>query len=278
MPGQSSTFPAGDGTTLHEIRWTPPSGTPSRSVVVLVHGYGEHIARYEHVGEALAKAGFTVVGADLRGHGASGGTRGFCNSFAEYLDDLALLIGRNTAAGTPPLLLGHSFGGLISTRFVLERPTATKALALSSPFFALKLAVPKVKVLAARAASTIYPKLALPSGLRGADVSRDPVEIQKYDSDPLNNKNATARWFTETSRTQEEVFARAGEIRVPVLALHGGGDRIADPQRTEALMGRVTSDKTHETLPGQFHEIFNEPAEDRAVTISRFKDWLLQKA
>ena len=266
-----TTLTTSDGLSLYTRAWEP-SGPP-RARVALVHGYGEHIDRYAHVGDALAQAGFYVLGADLRGHGKSGGVRGFCNHFREYLDDLSILL---EAVGGRPLVVGHSFGGLISARYCIEYPDRISALALSSPFFKLKLEVPIFKVWMAQAASSLYPKLALPSGLRGADVTRDPELSALYDVDPLNNKNATARWFTETQAAQREVDRRASEIRVPCLVMPGAADRVADPARSQQIFSRLGSaDKTLRLLPGQFHEIFNEPPQDRAEALKILTDWLI---
>jgi hydroxymethylbilane synthase len=45
--------------------------------VLLVHGYGEHIGRYQHVIDFLNQHGFEVWGYDARGHGHSGGLVGY---------------------------------------------------------------------------------------------------------------------------------------------------------------------------------------------------------
>jgi alpha-beta hydrolase superfamily lysophospholipase len=275
-----ATFNANDGTNIHEVVW-PAEGTAHASVV-LVHGYGEHIGRYSHVAKALTQAGFHVRGTDLRGHGQSGGTRGYCDRFGEYLDDLSQLIGRarENAPELPIFLLGHSFGALIATKFLIDRPTAGVAgLALSSPYFALKLQVPKAKVIAGRIMSKLYGKMALPAGLKGEDVSRDPEIQANYDKDPLCNKKATARWFTEASDAQDFVLANASRLTLPLLLLAGGADPIADPARSEQVFGQVgSSDKTLEVLPGQKHEIFNELAEDRKKTLDRVAAWLTTHA
>src|SRR5581483_3125752 len=184
-----------DGTSLHHSIWQADA---PRAVVALLHGYAEHIARYEHVARALNAAGITVHGCDLRGHGRSAGPRGHIDRFDDYLDDARALVTAARSEKLPLFVLGHSNGGLIATHHVLRQPEGIAGLVLSSPFFGLKLAVPAVKVMAARVASRVYPRLALPSGLHGADVSRDPTVQADYDRDPLNNKAATARWFTET--------------------------------------------------------------------------------
>jgi len=57
-----------------------PVGTPKASIM-LVHGHGEHIARFDHVAAALTDKGYAMLGFDLRGHGKSGGSRGHTPSY-----------------------------------------------------------------------------------------------------------------------------------------------------------------------------------------------------
>ncbi|HEX4460204.1 MAG TPA: alpha/beta hydrolase [Polyangia bacterium] len=268
-----SFFQSHDGTQLHERAW-PTSGEP-RAVVVIVHGYGEHIGRYDATARALADAGFTVRGFDLRGHGQSGGVRGHCSKFSEYLEDVDAEVVRARGENLPLFLLGHSFGGLIASQWALAHPEELAGLTLTSPFYGLALAVPAAKVLAGKIASRIYPSLALPSGLKGVDVSRDP-EIQKaYDADPLNNKNATARWFTETSAAQVDLEARAPQLTLPVLMIAGGADGIASSKQAKVVFDRFGSrDKTFRLLDGQRHEVLNELPADRAKTLQEIAEWL----
>ena len=56
-------------------RWRP---TPSaRGAILIVHGYGEHSGRYEHVFTALNARGFSCLGIDYRGFGQAKGRRAF---------------------------------------------------------------------------------------------------------------------------------------------------------------------------------------------------------
>ena len=55
-----------DGLRLHLQRWPAPG--VAHGTVQIVHGLGEHIARYEAVARALNAAGWHVSGHDHRGH------------------------------------------------------------------------------------------------------------------------------------------------------------------------------------------------------------------
>jgi alpha-beta hydrolase superfamily lysophospholipase len=268
-----SFFQSRDGTQLHEETW-PAQGKPLASVVI-VHGYGEHIGRYDETGRALAAAGFSVRGLDLRGHGQSAGVRGFCNRFDEYLDDVDAIVARARSEKLPLFVLGHSFGALVAPFYVLGHPGTVAGLVLTSPFWKLALAVPPAKVLAGKIASRIYPKLGLPSGLKGNEVTRDPEIAAIYDRDPLNNKNATARWFTETSTAQESLVTRASELTLPVLLLVGEADKIAAAPQARVVFDRIGSkDKTLRMLTGQYHEVLNEPKPTRQQTVAEIVEWL----
>ena len=59
-----------DGLALHRRDW--PSAD-ARGTIVIVHGLGEHVGRYAHVAARLNASGWSVVGYDQRGHGASPG-------------------------------------------------------------------------------------------------------------------------------------------------------------------------------------------------------------
>lgn len=263
-----------DGTLLNLHHW--PKKDP-RGKVVVVHGYGEHGARYAELGRALNEAGYDVLGYDQRGHGESGGVRGFITSFREYLDDLDLVIGESErlAPGVPRFIVAHSLGGLVTLVHTIDRNPQHAGVVLSSPFLRVKLQVPGWKVLAGKAASRIYPKLALPSGLNGAEVTRDPELARLYDVDPLNNKNATARWYTEALDAQERIFHEASAFTLPLLLMHGEKDVVADPAASAEVFPRLGSaDKTLELVTGAFHEIFNEPPADRRKIIDRAISWL----
>ena len=59
-----------DGLWIFSRKWLPEQTTGSRKpagVVLICHGYGEHSGRYDHVAQALVKAGFAVFALDHQG-------------------------------------------------------------------------------------------------------------------------------------------------------------------------------------------------------------------
>jgi alpha-beta hydrolase superfamily lysophospholipase len=148
---------------------------------------------------------------------------------------------------------------------------------LSAPFFGLALEVPRVKVLAGQIASRVYPKLGLPSGLAGQDLTHDPVRAKAYDDDPLVFKNATARWFTEAMRAQRAALASASRLAMPLYVTFGTADKVASLGAAKVFADAAGSaDKTWDPREGLFHEVLNEPSwKDIVEPIAR---WIVAHA
>ena len=176
------------------------------------------------------------------------------------------------AKGAPTFLFGHSFGGLVATSSVVEDAGKLRGLVLSAPFFGFQVQVPKLKAMAGKVASRLYPKLALPTGLAGKDMTHDAEKARAYDEDPLVFKNATARWYTEAVGAQERVLANAPKLKLPLYVAFGTGDRIASMTSAKRVFDAAGSaNKTWDPREGLYHEVLNEPSwKDLAEAISRW--------
>ncbi len=137
-----------DGLIQMRRRWKPTGG--ARVAVLLLHGIAEHSGRYEHVGRRLADAGFDVVAYDHRGYGRSGGRRGHVDSWSEFSDDIEDQLAEVRALGLPTVVLAHSMGGLMATRYLVDERPEPDLLVLSGPAMGvdvpvhLRLAAPVV--------------------------------------------------------------------------------------------------------------------------------------
>ena len=267
-----------DDLPLHLRQWSIRA--PAHGTVLLVHGLGEHIGRYEQLAERLNAAGWNVAGYDQRGHGASGGERGAIAHDDSLLDDLALVIDALHGDRPAPLvLLGHSMGGAVAARFVAEglaaQPApwwrAVTALVLSSP--ALHLGMSGVQRALLRLLKPLLPRLAVSNGLKPEWISRDPSVVKAYVDDPLVHDRVTPRLVQFLLEAGERVRRDAAGWQVPTLLLWAGADRCVNPQGSAAFAAAAPPSLVrYKRYAPMAHEIFNEP--EREEVIADLARWL----
>lgn len=266
----SGTFPAQDGTPLYWQRWDGTHG--SRATVCLVHGQGEHIGRYDHVARVFTDAGLTLLGADLRGHGRSGGPRGHTPSYGHLLNDVDRLLAKAEAA-RPAFLYGHSMGGNIVLQYVLRQSPAVRGVIATGPWLRLRFQPPAFQRFLASVMPFVLPGLTVPNGLKVDGLSRDPAVVRAYVEDPLVHDRISAMLGGSVIRAGKEALARAGDFRLPLLLMHGADDPITDPAATEAFFRAVPGpDKTLRLWRGLRHEIHNEP--EQVKVVNEMVDWM----
>jgi len=269
-------FETFDGLNLFSLRWTSDAAEAATGpVVVIMHGLGEHIERYHEVAQHFVDAQLPVVGFDARGHGQSDGRRAFIKAYGDYIQDLRAVVGHAAARypDRPVVLIGHSNGGLIATRFAQTYPEVIDALILSSPLCGLALAVPAWKSIAGRVLSKYIPTMAMPSDIPPEAVSRTPEVVEAYATDPLVVRVVTTRYFTEMTQAITRAHQAAPTITMPTLVMQAQEDQLVSPEQTRVLFDHLGSaDKTFRPLEGQFHEIFNEP--ERHETFAFTTSWI----
>lgn len=248
---------------------------PVKAVILLAHGLGEHCGRYEAFARYFGERGFSVVAPDHLGHGASPGDRTHLAEFGDYLrplDELRKLIGE-WYPNLPCFLIGHSMGGLIAARYLLDKQDQFAGAALSGA--ALQAADPPsaFAMFLARLFSRWLPKMGMLQ-LDATQISRDPQVVQDYLDDPLvHNGKATARLVVELFGAMEEVEGGRQKITLPILVMHGSADAMTTSDGSEEFYNAVGSpDKQLEIYPDLFHEIFNEP--ERLKVLGDLATWL----
>ncbi len=252
---------------------------PARAVILLVHGLGEHSGRYCGFADFFTGQGVAVIAPDHLGHGESPGRRAHIGSFAEFIAPLDAL--REAIdqwyPEAPRFLVGHSMGGLIAARYLLDRQDWFDGAALSAA--ALETASPpsKTTLLIIRLLAAIWPSLGVMQ-LDPAEVSRDPAVVRDYIEDPLvHNGKISAGLAHALFKTMAEVEAGRASIKLPLLIMHGEADAMTTPAGSEAFyQGVSSSDKQLRIYPELYHEIFNEP--ERLQVLSELRDWLYQRA
>jgi alpha-beta hydrolase superfamily lysophospholipase len=258
---------------LYQQSWTPDGDV--RAGILLVHGLGEHSSRYTHVAEHLTERGFAVHTLDHYGHGKSEGQPGYVERFSVFLDGVTALLHKVQSENPEQslFLVGHSMGGLIAATFLLEQQAAFRACVLSGPAIKSDQAPPAIVVALIRLIAVLVPTAPLIQ-LDASGVSRDPDVVKAYMNDPLvHHGKLSARLLAEMSATMKSTLAKADDIRIPIILMHGDADLLTAPSGSVELHARVGSDdKTLKLYPGLFHEIFNEPEQD--AVLAEMISWL----
>jgi pimeloyl-ACP methyl ester carboxylesterase len=95
-----------DGCTVRYLQW----GDPGNPGLVLVHGGAAHAHWWSFLAPLLVKH-YSVVALDLSGHGESGRRSAYPRrKWAEEV----MHVSRSVGFVSPPILVGHSMGGLVS--------------------------------------------------------------------------------------------------------------------------------------------------------------------
>ncbi len=268
-----------DGTPLFYRRFLP-ADAPQKGVLVIVHGMGEHGGRYRHVAEFLGGLGFECVLPDLRGFGKSGGRRACVRSFSDFHRDLAALhhfIWR-TEKELPFFLLGHSFGGLVTSSYLAEANTLkVRGLVLTSPIFGIAIPVPFWRHGVGVLSSYIAPNYTQPTAVNPALLTHDPDMLEAYGKDDLIFHRISARLYRELTHKIAERREIAARVRTPVLLLQAGQDHIVSKKEALYFYDNLGSeDKESEVYPDLFHEILNET--DRQKILTRIGKWLTARS
>jgi alpha-beta hydrolase superfamily lysophospholipase len=239
-----------------------PHHAPAR-IVVLAHGYGEHVGRYDHVAAALVERGAVVYGPDHLGHGESDGERVLIADFEHVVDDLHAVVelAREQHPGLPVVLVAHSMGGLIGARYAQRHGEELAGLVLSAPSIGL--------------AAVLAPVLVqLPEGAELPDEPIDPTVLSRdlsvgeaYANDPLVWHGGWKRVTLEAlHRANQAVDEGPGFGELPVLYIHGEVDQLVPRALAQPAVERLKGhDFTEHVVPDARHETFNEL--DKAATI-----------
>jgi acylglycerol lipase len=246
--------------------WAPEEG-PARGVVVIVHGFGEHSHRYEHVARRLVAEGYVTYALDHRGHGRSQGTRAVIDRLADAVSDIDQLVvlAGDAHPGLPVFMLGHSMGGLLAVQYALAHQDRLSGLLLSGALAAPD-AAPAPARLIARMLSAVAPRAGL-IALDASLVSRDPQVVAAYRADPMvHHGKLPARTVAELIAAGQRFPELVADIRVPTLIMYGSEDRLCPPSGSVMLGERIGSaDITVIPYHGLYHEILNEPEQETVL-------------
>jgi alpha-beta hydrolase superfamily lysophospholipase len=260
-----------DGIQLHTKTYTVAQ---PKGVVALIHGLGEHGARYAHWAAYFNTANYAVVTLDLRGHGLSEGKRGFAPNFDILWDDVDYFLAdvQMQFPSTPVFLYGHSLGGCIVLSYLLHRNPRVKGVIATSPYITLGFKPSPIMVALGKMMFNIYPAFSQDNQLNTSDLSRDEKVVKAYEADPLVHAKLSAGLGVSMLAQGEFIHNFKGNITTPLLLVHGAADKITNPEGTKDFYNNTTGNRTLKIWDGFYHETHNEPEQREVFEFT--KSWM----
>jgi alpha-beta hydrolase superfamily lysophospholipase len=265
------TFVGTGGTQIFVRSWRPEGKV--RGVVVINHGFKSHSGLYEWVAQQLVRNALAVYALDMRGHGKSQGERLYVDKFDDYADDLAKLVGqaKQRENDAPAFVLGHSAGGVVACIYTLDHQKDIAGLICED--FAHELPAPEFALAILKGVGQVAPHAHVLK-LKDEDFSRDPKFVEQMKNDPLIPKQGyEARTVAALVRADERLKREFSRITLPVLILHGTGDRAAKPHGSQVFHQAAGSkDKTLKLYEGAFHDMLHDL--DKEKVMADIVEWI----
>jgi alpha-beta hydrolase superfamily lysophospholipase len=258
------TLESADGTRLFYRYW--PAEAWNGRVLIVLHGIGYHSGPYKVIAEALNPRGIAVYGMDARGHGLSCGPRGYTGSATAVTQDVATMADfiQRERPNAKVFLLGDSMGGNYALHYAKNCAAQIAGLILLAPAFWLDSSQ-----LFDLQSALLMPYFLLGHrkpvidlvGKRLEESSRDAKWIAERRADPLAYKKANFGYLLDIQRL---VFGWrrtiAPQVRVPILMIKGGKDRVVSHGDCETFQKiSASTDKRFEVFPDVPHTTLWDP-------------------
>ena len=138
--------------------------------------------------------------------------------------------------GLPRFVLGHSNGGQVALRVVLDGQAAIAGLIVSNPVLRLATRVPRHKLWIGSVLRRYAPGVTLRTAISPERLTSDPVMQASYGLDALRHDRISPPLFFGMVEGGPLISARAARSSVPVLMILGGADPVIDPEESRALL------------------------------------------
>lgn len=283
------TIPAPQSHDIPVYLWE--SGETASAVIQIIHGLGEHSARYERFALQAVDRGYAVCAHDHRGHGPHSPSIGY---FAADNGWQLLVEDSNTVsqflqqryATLPIVLLGHSMGSYVAQSYAMRFGDQLSALVLSGSTWPSRPLLTVGRMLARMLAlfrgknahSALLDKMGFgdfnkkfePARTELDWLSRDAAEVDKYVDDPFCGGPYTTGLWIDLLGGLLQISTDGALRKIPAalpILLTGGSDDPVGGQKGISELAEHYESTGHRALttriyPGGRHEMFNETNRD----------------
>lgn len=270
--------------------------TISHKAVLYIHGFNDYFFQKE-MAEEFIDHNYNFYAVDLRKYGRSiikDQKKFQVRNLNEYFPDIdsALTVMREEGMDTI-ILMGHSTGGLISTYYLLNNPTAKiDALILNSPFFDWNLGNKEWLVPLISAIGSIFPNLKIPQGesVYGQTLDKNYHGEWEYNTNWKLHYNpyVDAGWIRAIDKAQKFIRKHPFEIKIPILLMYSSesyyqsgwseeaqqSDAVLDVNDIKSIGRTLGHNITLAKVEGGMHDLFLSKEGVRTALYTYLFNWL----
>ncbi|KAI0759681.1 lysophospholipase [Trametes elegans] len=287
-----------DGFDGHHFytRTYPAAPGPTKAVLVFVHGFADHIGRYEDVHPRFAQRGIAVFAYDMRGFGRTALDAAHRSpdefygktSRALELADLEWWVKRAHTAfpGAPIFLMGYSAGAGMTLAFATrtEPPPTPETVSLVSgiisqgPLVHLTYPVSKVGRALLRGVSKVAPSFPMSAPMPAKRFSRNPAVVEALEKDTLRMNRGTVRGLDNMISQGEQLLDEGYKNwpkDLPLLMSWGTADEVNCPKAGVAFYNKLeTNDKKLLEYEGILHDLLHEAGDVPDKVLEEYFAWI----
>lgn len=295
---KESVWPTADGHRLRRIDW-PGAGERPRGSILFLPGRGDCYEKYLESLEEWHREGWRVTASDWRGQAGSGRMgkdpfTGHIDDFSTWTDDLAHIWNTWIAeVPGPHILAGHSMGGHLIMRALVDKKLRPDAVFLSAPMLGMSgppLPLPMLHGVAAMMTKIGEPtRQAWKWSEKPGELPKDRVNLLTHDPE----RYADEQWWRDhrpelvmgpaswgwverayaSCRRLEEAGAMEA-VDVPVLIVSTSGDKLVSHPANVRAAQRLPNGRLVLFGEEAHHEILREVDQVRGRMMREIADFL----
>jgi lysophospholipase len=293
-----TTWHASDGWPIRRMDWRQPKGAAARGTLVFAGGRGDFIEKYLEPLAHWHARGWDVISFDWRSQGESRGNikGGHLDSFEPLVADIgALLKDVVENENGPNVAIGHSMGGHLLLRALVEQRPALSAAILVAPMIGINTSP-----------APAWASHTFAQGMAMAGMSRMPAWTSDFDPSPSGSSRQSILtscneryadeifwieqqpgfalgapswgWLSAAYRSMAMLTAdKLKRVETPVLLLGTERDRLVSANSIHWAAGLIPSAELA-MINDAAHEILRETDEVRLGALARIDAFLDEHA
>ncbi len=250
-----------DGTYLYYAKDIPRK---CKAIIILLHGFTEHLGRYDKFKEKLNSYGYGVYRYDYRGHGKSEGKRGYIKDFFYLFKDTDVIVekAKINHPHIPIFMFGFSLGGFIALAYGIKYGEKLNGQILSAP---ASIKPPLLKGPLGMIIKTLYylfPNYKITCRLWRLFMKNQEI-AKDSEKDTLLLNYATLKFHVEfLINGMNWLNNNLKNYNIPCFIIHGANDKVIYKESSKNISSKYKEIKIYENLS---HELINDIEEERIL-------------